>query len=215
MLGIEGVPELPARPLAAPSQPATKAPTKDPTMSRLNHVDLDHAAGEAKTLLTQVERQLGMVPNFMQVFANSPSTLAGFMGLNGNLHRGSLDAKIRERIALATAEQNACQYCVSAHTALGKQAGLDEAEIDAARRGGSADARARAAVEFGKAVLDNMGDVTGAEMQAIRDAGFGDDEIVEIVAHVGLNIMTNLIGKAAQVDIDFPEIELLRRANVA
>lgn len=184
-------------------------------MSRLNHVEIEVAEGEAKTLLTQVNRQLGMVPNFMQVFANSPSTLAGFMGLNGNLHRGSLDAKVRERIALATAEQNSCQYCVSAHTALGKQAGLDDAEIDAARRGGSADAKADAAVKFGKAVLDNLGDVTGAELQAVRDAGFGDAEIVEIVAHVGLNIMTNLIGKAAQVDIDFPEVELLGAAKVA
>jgi uncharacterized peroxidase-related enzyme len=182
-------------------------------MSRLNHIDPTTAQGPAKELLDGVQRSLGMVPNFMQVFANSPTTLAGFLGLNTELHRGVLDNKTRERIALAVAEENGCQYCVSAHTALGAQAGLDESEILAAREGGSADPKAAAAVTFATAVLENMGDVTTAELDAARAAGYGDAEIVEIIALVGLNVITNLVGKAAQVDIDFPEVQLLARAT--
>ena len=183
-------------------------------MTRLNQVETSEAQGEALTLLQQVERQLGMVPNFMKVFANSPATLAAFVGFNNNLHRGELDHKIRERIALAMAEANGCQYCVSAHTALGKQAGLTDDEILAARQGGSSEAKADAAVKFSRAVLDSKGDVTTAELNAVREAGFGDAEIVEIIANVSLNVLTNFFGKAAQIDIDFPEVELLATAAV-
>jgi len=181
-------------------------------MTRLNHVEPANAEGEAKDLLESVQKQLGMVPNFMKVFANSPPTLAAFLGLNGNLHRGSLDHKTRERIALLAAEENGCQYCVSAHTALGDKAGLSEDEMLAARTGGSADPRADAAIKFAKAVIENKGDVTTAELNAAREAGFDEAEIVEIIGHVGLNTLTNLFAKAAQIDIDFPEVELLATA---
>ena len=111
------------------------------------------------------------------------------MGLNSSLHGGALDAKTGERIALAIAEENSCQYCVSAHTALAQRAGLDAAEIEAARRGESADAKADAAVKFSRSVLDNLGDVTTAELQAVRESGYSEGEIVEIVTLVGLNIL--------------------------
>ena len=178
-------------------------------MSRLNHVELAEATGEAKELLAAVNNQFGMVPNFMQVFANSPPTLAAFLGLNTNLHRGTLDAGTRERIALAMAEGNACQYCASAHTALGKQAGLDASEIRAAREGSSADAKADAAVKFALAVLENKGDITTGELEAVRQAGYDDAQIVEIIGHIGLNTLTNYFAKAARIDIDFPQVQLL------
>ena len=178
-------------------------------MSRLNHVELAEATGEAKELLAAVNNQFGMVPNFMQVFANSPPTLAAFLGLNTPLHRGALAAGTRERIALAMAEGNACQYCASAHTALGKQAGLDASEIRAAREGSSADAKADAAVKFALAVLENKGDITTGELEAVRQAGYDDAQIVEIIGHIGLNTLTNYFAKAARIDIDFPQVQLL------
>jgi len=181
-------------------------------MTRIQAIDPNQAEGEAKKLLDGIQRQLGMVPNFMKVVASSPPTLAGFAGLNGNLHRGRLEQKTRERIALAMAEANSCQYCVSAHTALGAQSGLDDGEILAARRGRSQEAKADAAVRFARSVLDNLGDITTAELQAVRAAGYDDGEIVEIIGNVGLNLLTNLLGKAAQVDIDFPEVELFHSA---
>lgn len=180
-------------------------------MSRLPHVSPATAQGEAKTLFAQVQRQLGVVPNFMQVLANSPPALAAFLGLNGNLSRGRLAPQTRERLALSAAESNGCQYCVSAHTALGGQAGLSPEEIASAREAQSEDARARAALEFAQAVLENRGEVTTAELNAVRAAGFDDGEVVEIIAHVALNILTNYLGKVGQIDIDFPRVELLGR----
>jgi len=184
-------------------------------MSRLNHVTPEAAEGEVRKLYETIQRQLGGVPNFMQILGNSPPALSAFLGFNGELSRGRLDAKVRERIALSTAEANGCEYCVSAHTALGEQAGLSSGEIAAARVGSSGDVRARAALEFAKTVLEQRGDVTSDELNLAREAGFDDGEIVEIIAHVALNVLTNFLGKVGQIDIDFPRVELLNRVSAA
>lgn len=177
-------------------------------MSRINVVTNENANAEQKQLLDAIQSQLGMVPNFLKVFANSPAALRAFLGLHGIAGEGSLDALTRERIALALAQQNACQYCVSAHTAIGRKAGLDAAEIAANRAGTSADTKAAAAVKFAKSLAENSGEVTAAEILAVRNAGYGDADIVEIITHVGLNLLTNILGKASRVEIDFPKIEL-------
>jgi alkylhydroperoxidase family enzyme len=104
------------------------------------------------------------------------------------------------------------QYCVSAHTAIGRKAGLAQEEMVLNRRGGSSDARAAAAVAFARALNENRGAVTAAELEAVRRAGYGDAEIAEIIAIVTLNFFTNLVGKAAQLDIDFPKVALLEAA---
>jgi len=181
-------------------------------MARIQQLDPKSTSGTARRLLDKVERQYGVVPNFMRAFANSPSALGAFMHASGNLGSGALDAQTGERIALAMAEANGCQYCVSAHTTLAEQAGLDAAEIEAARRGESSDARADAAVKFAKSVLSNMGDVTTGELNELRAAGYHDGEIVEIISHVAVNTWTNLLGKVGQIDIDFPRISLFEKA---
>jgi uncharacterized peroxidase-related enzyme len=177
-------------------------------MSRINIVTHENATHEQKELLDAIQSQLGMVPNFLKVLANSPAALRAFLGLHGIAGEGSLDAKTRERIALALAQQNACQYCVSAHTALGRKAGLSVAEIEANRAGASQDAKAAAAVKFARALAEHSGEVTGAEILEVRNAGYSDVEVVEIITHVGMNILTNIVGKASRVEIDFPKVAL-------
>jgi uncharacterized peroxidase-related enzyme len=177
-------------------------------MARITVIDPKHAAGETRQLLDAVQGQLGAVPNFIRVLANSPAALRAFLGLYGVAGAGVLEPKTRERIALTVAEQNACQYCVSAHTAIGRKAGLDNAEMLANRAGHSADARAEAALAFARALVENTGQVSKAEFDAVRAAGHSDAEIVEIITHVALNIFTNILGKATQVEIDFPPVEL-------
>ncbi len=181
-------------------------------MSRVTVIDPNTATGEAKQLLDAVQSGLGMVPNFIRVLANSPAALKAFLGLHGITGAGALDLKTRERIALAVAEQNSCQYCVSAHTAIGRKVGLDNAEMLANRQGRSSDAKAEAALTFAHALVDSMGQVTKAEFDAVRGAGHTDAEIVEIITHVAMNIYTNLLGKATQVEIDFLKVELGKAA---
>ena len=177
-------------------------------MSRLNVVTDEQANAEQKELYAAITAQLGMVPNFLKVFANSPSALRAFLGLHTIAGEGSLDHQTRERIALTTAEKNACEYCVSAHTAIGRKAGLSSAEIEANRAGTSQDAKAEVAVKFSRSLIENQGEVSTSELLAIRNAGYSDAEIVEIITHVGMNVLTNMIGKASRVAIDFPKVEL-------
>lgn len=177
-------------------------------MARINVVTHETANAEQKALFDAIQSQLGIVPNFLKVFANSPEALKAFLGLHGIANGGSLDLPTRERIALALAQQNSCQYCVSAHTAIGRKVGLDDSEIKANRAGTSQDLKAAAAVKFARALVEHKGDVTNAELGDVRAAGYSDAEIVEIITHVGMNILTNILGKASRVDIDFPKVEL-------
>ncbi|ASF47213.1 carboxymuconolactone decarboxylase family protein [Methylovulum psychrotolerans] len=177
-------------------------------MSRINTVTKETADAEQQALFTAIQAKLGMVPNFLKILANSPAALRAFLGLHSIANEGSLDPQTRERIALAVAQQNACDYCVSAHTAIGRKAGLDNAEIHANRSGTSHDAKAAVAVKFARSLLENSGEVTTAEIIEARAAGFSDADLVEIITHVAMNIFTNMIGKASHVDIDFPKIDL-------
>lgn len=177
-------------------------------MSRINLVSPANATDEQQQLFSAIEAQLGQVPNFLKVFANSPSALRAFLGLFSIAGEGSLEPQTRERIALAIAQKNSCQYCLSAHTALAGGAGLDAEEIAVNRAGSSQDDKAAVAVRFATALNEHNGEVTNQELDQMRDAGYSDAEIVEVITHVGLNIMTNILGKASRVEIDFPTVEL-------
>lgn len=177
-------------------------------MARINLVTNESANAEQKALLDAIQSQLGMVPNFLKVFANSPDALKAFLGLHGIANAGSLDPQTRERIALALAQQNSCEYCLSAHSAIGRKAGLNNAEIEANRAGTSHDAKAAVAVKFARSLVEHTGEVTTAELLEMRNAGYSEADIVEVITHVGMNILTNILGKAGRVDIDFPKVEL-------
>jgi uncharacterized peroxidase-related enzyme len=181
-------------------------------MSRLKAIEPKSASGKTKELLDAVNGKFGMVPNSMRVMANSPAVLEGYLGLSGALGTGTLGVQLREQIALLTAQSNHCDYCLSAHTAIGKLVGLKEQEINASREGRGSTARATAALTFAKQVLDGKGQVTDENVQTVRKAGFSDAEVAEIIAHVALNVFTNYYNTATQVDIDFPRVSSAKAA---
>ncbi len=170
----------------------------------------------SRPLLDAVARQLGSVPNLFRAVAVSPQALEGYLGLSGALGKGSLPAATRERIALAVAEVNGCDYCVSAHTYLARTlAKLDDAEITANRSGASNDPRADAAVRFAARVARERGRVSDADFAAVRVAGYTDAQIIEIVQHVALNVWTNFFNNVFQTDIDFPVVSARTPAHRA
>ncbi len=177
-------------------------------MTRIKSIDGTNANAEQAELLNAIQAQLGMVPNFLKVFANSPVALRAFLGLHGIAGDGTLDALTRERIALALAQQNGCEYCVSAHTAIGRKTGLSPDEVAAARAGTSEDVQAAVAVKFARSLMEKKGEIGALELAEIRSAGYSDSDIVEIITHVGMNFLTNVLGKAMQIDIDFPKVSL-------
>lgn len=175
-------------------------------MARLNIPTVDASPEKSQPLLAAVEKQLGVVPNLFRLVGNSPAALEGQLGLGAALGR-TLDVKTRERIALAVAQANGCDYCLSAHTYLGLNlAKIDQAEIALNRAGHSSDARADAAVQFAARVVATRGKVNDADLSAVRLAGFSDAQIVDIVLNVTLNVFTNYMNNVAETDIDFPVV---------
>ena len=166
---------------------------------------IDAAPIASRPLLDAVRKQLGSVPNLFRLVANSPAALEGYLGMQAALDKGTLPAPTRERIALAVAEINGCNYCLAAHSYLARNlARLDDAEISANRAGGSHDAKADAAVRFAAAVARERGHVRTEDLDAVRAAGYDDAQVIEIVQHVALNTWTNYVNEVAQTDIDFP-----------
>lgn len=177
-------------------------------MSRISIPTVDHSPIASKPLLDAVRKQLGVVPNLMKLLGNSPAALEAYLALDGALAKGALGIQLRERIALAIAEFNACDYCLSAHSYLSTHvAKLDAPEIDAARDARSANAKATAALRFARRVAAERGRVGDEALAELRDAGFNEAEAVEIVLNVALNVLTNYINNVAQTDIDFPRVD--------
>ena len=182
-------------------------------MSRIHQVDPQSATGKAKELLEAVQGKLGLVPNMTRAMANSPAVLDGYLSLSGSLGKGALSAKSREQIALAVAQTNECEYCLAAHSAIGKMVGLSVDQILDSRRGTSVDPKTDAIIQFARQVVDQRGLVSDAQISQVRAAGLKDGDIAEIVANVALNIFTNYFNHVAETEIDFPRAEALAHSN--
>jgi uncharacterized peroxidase-related enzyme len=175
--------------------------------ARITAIDPSNAQGKARDLLGGVQKKLGMTPNMMRTMAQSPAVLEGYLSFNGALAGGMLNAKTREQLALALAEINDCGYCASAHTALGKMAGLTAEQAANALRARGTDAKASAAIRLARQIFEQRGAVSNAELTAAHAAGLSDPEIAEVVAHVALNIFTNYFNRLAETEIDFPVVK--------
>ncbi len=175
-------------------------------MSRIPAIAPELAAPTVKPLLEGVQKGMGMVPNLFRVAAQAPAALESLVALFGATGKGSFDAKTRESIALAVSEANACDYCLSAHSALGHRAGLDDGAVDAARRGAADDARISALLTLTRAIVDRRGRVGDGVVTAARRAGLSDADIVEAIANVALTTFTNYLNEVAGTDIDFPVV---------
>jgi uncharacterized peroxidase-related enzyme len=183
-------------------------------MSRIpTPATIEAAPAASQPLLQAVKKQLGIAPNLFRLVANSPAALEGYVSLSGALGKGELPAATCERIALTVAEINGCDYCLSAHTYLGRNvAKLDDAEIAANRGGSSNDRKADAAVKFAAKVTQRRGHVTGEDFAAVKAAGYTDAQIIEIVQHVALNTWTNYINTVGETEIDFPVVKAHKAA---
>ncbi len=181
-------------------------------MSRITLIDPSNATGTTGEQLAQIKSAFGMVPNMFKAAANSPAALASMWGSFGALGGGRLGAKLGEQIAVAIADRNNCNYCLAAHTGLGRKAGASVQEMAEAQAGRSADPRTAAALRFAIKVVDTRAGVEAADVDALRAAGFDDEEVVEIIAHIALNLFTNYLNVALDVPVDFPRVMLTRAA---
>jgi uncharacterized peroxidase-related enzyme len=173
-------------------------------VSRINPVDRHTSDERLRKTFDAIQKQLGVVPNMMRTMAHSPAALDAYLAFGAALRKGLLPPALQEQIALAVAEANACDYCLSAHSALGRAAGLSSDDVVASREGRASDSQAAAALQFARAIIERRGAATAQDIERVRAAGFGDGEITEIIAHVGLNVFTNYFNRAVHTEIDFP-----------
>lgn len=174
-------------------------------MSRIHTMELRSATGKAKELLDAVHAKLGMVPNMTRAMASAPAVLDGYLGFSGALSKGTLSAKLREQIALTVSERNDCDYCLAAHSTIGKMVGLSQEQILDSRQGTAIDSKTDAVLRFAGQLVDNNGRVSDIDWESLRKTGVEDGTIAEIVANVALNIFTNYFNNVAQPEIDFPK----------
>jgi uncharacterized peroxidase-related enzyme len=173
-------------------------------MQRILALDTNAAPAASQPLLNAVNKQFGMVPNIFKTLAHSPASLQFALNQNAALSTGALSKTLREQIALVTAGRNRCDYCASAHTAIGGGAGLAANEMTDNLAGRASDVKVEAALSFAASVVDSRGQITDAELTVIRAAGYSDGEIIEILAHVTMNTFTNYFNHIAGTTIDFP-----------
>lgn len=179
--------------------------------ARISVPDPKDAPGASQATLSQIQSAFGGVPQMFRAVSNSPAALQSMWAAFGALGGGVIPPKLGEQIAVAVADRNRCDYCLAAHTALGRKAGASSAEMTAAQSGQSDDPRTAAALAFALQLVEARGQVADADVARLREAGFNDGEIVEIVAHVALNLFTNYINVAFAVPVDFPAVALTAR----
>lgn len=181
-------------------------------MSRIPLPTVDTAPAASRAPLQQIAAAFGATPNMFRAVANSPAALASMWGSFAALGGGRLTARLGEQVAVAIANRNGCEYCLAAHTGLGRKAGASAEEMAEAQLGRSADPKVAAALAFALQLLEQRGRVDDAQFAAVRAAGYDDAEIVELVAHVALNVYTNFVNNSLQVPVDFPKVALRRAA---
>lgn len=175
-------------------------------MLHVQLVNLKETSGTRHAILSDINTAFGNTPNMFRAVANSSAALKSMWSAFAALGNGVIPAKLGEQIAVAIANQNQCEYCLAAHTVLGQKAGASSAEMAAAQSGNSYDAKTDAVLKFVLKVVNQRAQINKEDVEFLRLHGYGDEHIVEIMAHVALNLYTNYINVALAVPVDFPKI---------
>jgi uncharacterized peroxidase-related enzyme len=175
-------------------------------LNRITQVEPTHAKGKTKHLFDQLQTELGVVPNLFRVLGNSPAALEGYLNFNGALAAGYFDVKVREQIALTVAESNLCGYCLSAHAFASERVGLTQKDIANAIHATATIGKIDGILKLARSIVVQRGEVRDSDLERARLFGMTDGEIVETVANVVLNILTNYINHMARTLVDFPEV---------
>jgi uncharacterized peroxidase-related enzyme len=166
----------------------------------------DQVPADSKPTLDMFTKSIGFTPTMMATFAQSPIAFNAWAGLLGALSK-ALDVKTRDSIGLAVSEVNGCNYCLTVHSFTAEHmAKLPANEIILARKGHASDPKRDAAVQFARQVIETRGNVGDADVKTVRDAGYTDANIMEIVALVAMYSLTNFFNNVFDPEKDFPAV---------
>ena len=175
-------------------------------MTRIEPLTIDNASPEAAQILTAIKGKIGMVPNIYAAMAHSPAALSAALAFGDAMGKSSLSPAVKEQLALVIAGTNTCDYCASAHTAIGKGAGVDAGELGKNLNGQASDPKVQALLTLAQTIVENRGKLEDSDLATARSAGVTEAEIVEVVASVAINTFTNYFNHIAATDIDFPVV---------
>lgn len=184
-------------------------------MQRIPALVPEETTTKSKDMFDAIQKKLGMVPNMMRTMGNSPAVLNAYLSFSGAMGEASVGGKLGEQIALAVSNANSCDYCNAAHSYIGeKMVGMDMDSILNAKAGKSNDKKAGAALVFARKLVEKKGNVSDSDVTALRNAGFTDQGIAEIIGHTALTIFTNYFNNGLQVVVDFPKVDLVKEAAI-
>lgn len=184
-------------------------------MARIEVLNPDSANDVQAEIFAKTKAKFGTYPTVMAALTNSPATMNSYLTLFQNLTEGRFSQQLARKIGLAIGEENGCEYCISLLAAVARMQKLTDNDIELARHGKSSDPKEQALLDFILLVVRHKGDLTDAEVQAVKDAGWTDEDVTEAFGHLILNFLTNYFWKVARTDIDFPVLRLYDQSKIA
>jgi len=175
-------------------------------MARTTALMPDQVPADSKPTLDAFTKNIGFTPNMMAIFAQSPIAFNAWAALLGSLSK-ALDVKTRDSIGLAVSEVNGCNYCLTVHSFTAEHmAKLPADEVILARKGHAYDPKREAAIQFARKVIETRGRVSDSDLRAVREAGYSEANIIEIVALVAMYSLTNFFNNVFDPEKDFPAV---------
>ncbi len=177
-------------------------------MSRIHTPALDTATGATAEVYAQIKKAAGSVPNtFATIGAHGPAALQAVLNADGVLASSTLSKQDQETIKLLVSAVAGCDYCVAAHSLLGKMTGLSQDALKAIRAGQpTGDAKRDALIHFVKLLASTSGTISEAEFAAIKAAGYTDQQLVEISLAIAVTVFTNVFNRINDTAVDFPAV---------
>jgi uncharacterized peroxidase-related enzyme len=177
-------------------------------MSRLSVLPVAEATGTAADLFAAIKKAAGKVPNaYATIGTHAPEALGAALNLDGVLQKGTLSKADIETIRLAVSEVAGCDYCLAAHTLMGKFAGLAPETMKQVRAGeATGDAKRDALVRFVRAIVTTSGTLPAQELNAVREAGYTERQVIEIALAIAAISFTNIVNRVNDTTVDFPAI---------
>jgi AhpD family alkylhydroperoxidase len=170
---------------------------------RLPLIDPHTADGAVKHTLDELAKR-GPLGPMIRGMANSSALLRGYLELSRAMKRSHLDRRVSERVSLAVQEWLGCDYCLEAHTAAARGVGLSDTDITLARQGTATDPKIAALVAFGQQIAVAPSEVSDAHVDELRELGWRDEQIADVVGLVALNTLTGSFNLVAGIHSTTP-----------
>lgn len=172
-------------------------------MPTINVPTREEVSPANQAIFDDLKKHLGTVPNLYATMAHSDTALGNYLAFQNA--KSAITGKAREVVNLVVSQVNQCEYCLAAHTVIGRMNGFTDAQILEIRGGqASFDARLDALARLVRNVAVNRGHADQALVQAFLDAGWTKAHLIDTIVAIGDKTVTNYLHATTQVPVDFP-----------